>query len=102
MQTRANSSETNIYFSVQQLQQQLILIYLINKMFLFISKDDTIQPSASFQQTTRTRNINELYYYCSKIAQVPKYDNLDHVKDQYNNMIIQNDILTDIYYILMI
>jgi len=57
-------------------------------VFIYI-KGDTIQPSASFQQTTRTRNINELYYYCSKIAQVPKYDNLDHLKDQYSNMIVQ-------------
>jgi hypothetical protein len=50
-------------------------------VFVYI-KGDTIQPSASFQQTTRIRKINELYYYCSKIAQVPKYDSLDHVKDQ--------------------
>jgi len=30
-------------------------------VFIYI-KGDTIQPSAIFQQTTRTRNINELYY----------------------------------------
>jgi len=58
-------------------------------------KGDTIQPSASSQQKTRIRNINELYYYCSKIAQVPKYYHLDHLKDQYSNTIIQNDLLTD-------
>ena len=75
---------TAVDFNISDKQD--VLIYI---------KGDTIQPSASFQQTTRTRNINELYYYCSKIAQVPNYDKLDHVKDQYNNMIIQNDILTD-------
>jgi hypothetical protein len=75
---------TAVDFNISDKQD--VLIYI---------KGDTIQPSASFQQTTRTRNINELYYHCSKIAQIPKYDILDHVKEQYNNMIIQNDILTD-------
>ena len=63
-------------------------------VFIYI-KGHTILPSGSFQQTTRTRNINELYYYCSKDAQEPKYDNLEDVKDKYNKMIIQNDILTE-------
>jgi hypothetical protein len=70
--------------------------HISNKQDVFIYiKEVTIQPSASYEQRKRTRNINELYYYCSKIAQVPNYAHSDHVKDRYNKMIIQNDILTD-------
>ena len=63
-------------------------------VFIYI-KGNTILPSGSFQQTTRTRNINQLYYYCSKDGQEAKFETLEDVKDQYNKMIIQNDILTD-------
>ena len=63
-------------------------------VFIYI-KGHTIQPSGSFQQTTRTRNIKELYYYCSKEPADAKFNSLDEVKDQYNKMIIQNDILTE-------
>ena len=69
-------------------------IYEKQDVFIYI-KGNTILPSGSFQQTTRTRNINELFYYCSKDGQDAKFNNLDDVKDQYRKMIIQNDILTD-------
>jgi hypothetical protein len=33
-------------------------------VFIYIN-GNSILPSGSFQQTTRTRNINKLYYYCN-------------------------------------
>ena len=62
-------------------------------VFIYI-KGSTIDPSSSFQQATRTRNIDTLYYFCEKIDQVPKYLNIDDVKEQYRKNIINNDNLT--------
>ena len=63
-------------------------------VFIYI-KGQSILPSGSFQQTTRTRNIKELFYYSSAPPSEPKYNNLDEVKDKYNKMIITNDLLTE-------
>ena len=63
-------------------------------VFIYI-KGHTILPSASFQQTTRTRNIKELYYFCNVDSKEPKYNDLIDVKDKYNSMIITNDLLTE-------
>ena len=63
-------------------------------VFIYI-KGNSILPSASFQQTTRTRNIKELFYFCSRTPQEPKFNSLEQVKEQYNKMSIQHDILTE-------
>jgi hypothetical protein len=63
-------------------------------VFIYI-KGQSILPSGSFQQTTRTRNIKELFYYSSCSPSEPKYNNLDEVKDKYNSMVITNDLLTE-------
>ena len=49
-------------------------------------KGGSIQPSGFFQQTTRTRNIKTLYYYCVEHSFAPKYNNLDDVKNYYRNI----------------
>jgi len=63
-------------------------------VFIFI-RGKTILPSGSFQQTTRTRNINELFYFCNVEPKDQKYESLDEVKDKYNKMVITNDLLTE-------
>jgi hypothetical protein len=63
-------------------------------VFIYI-KGHTLQPSGSFQQTTRTRNIKELFYYSSKEPLEPKFNNLDEVKKLYGEMTITNDLLTN-------
>jgi hypothetical protein len=49
-----------------------------------------------FQQTTRTRNINKLYYYGEVKNHRSKYDSLDDVNDLFLNNIKQNNILNNI------
>jgi len=63
-------------------------------VFIYI-KGQSILPSGSFQQTTRTRNIKELFYYSSVGPLEPKYNNLEEVKDKYNKMVITNDLLSE-------
>lgn len=50
-------------------------------------KGESIEPSGFFQQVTRTRNINTLYYYCQGDCSCPQYDNLQEVKDHYSNIV---------------
>ena len=51
-------------------------------VFLYI-KGDTIEPCDSFQQLTRTRNINNVYYYVdSKKCELPKFNNIENCKEK--------------------
>lgn len=47
----------------------------------------SIQPSGFFQQTTRTRNIKNLYYYCDDLTTEAKFNDVDEVKTHYKNII---------------
>lgn len=48
------------------------------KMYLYIyNKGRTIDPADIFQQTTRTRNINKLYYYSEVKAHEPIYNSIE-------------------------
>ena len=53
--------------------------------FIYI-KGKSILPSGSFQQTTRTRNIKNIYFYCNVKSKQPKNNNLSEVKDKYLNI----------------
>jgi hypothetical protein len=55
-------------------------------VFIYI-KGKSILPSGSFQQTTRTRNINKLYYYCAVKCKEAKYNTLDDVHTEYSNFV---------------
>jgi len=72
-----------------------ISLIKLQDVFIYI-KGATIDPSSSFQQATRTRNINTLYYFCEKVYQVPKYMSLEDTKEQYRHNIIDNDIITSL------
>jgi len=64
-------------------------------VFIYIN-GNSILPSGSFQQTTRTRNINNLYFYVNEKEVMPKYDNLDEVKNYYKDFITESDQLLNI------
>lgn len=57
--------------------KQNVFIYITGK---------TLMPDSIFQQTTRTRNMNELYYYCDEKEIKPKYKSLNDVYDEYKNI----------------
>ena len=62
-------------FSIDQAQD--VFIY---------NKGRTLDPSAIFQQTTRTRNIRNLYYYSELANADPIYENLETCKQIYSNI----------------
>ena len=64
-------------------------------VFIYI-KGKTINPASSFQQSTRTRNINKLYYYSNCKENKPKYNNVDDVKLNYKMRLEQNEKLLNL------
>ena len=62
-------------FSIEQSQD----VFIINK-------GRTLDPSAIFQQTTRTRNIQNLYYYSELSNNDPLYESFDDCKQMYLNI----------------
>ena len=54
-------------------------------VFIYI-KGKSILPSGSFQQTTRTRNIKQLYYFCNCKSKQAKYRNIEDVIEKYDNI----------------
>ena len=54
-------------------------------VFIYI-KGRSLDPMGIFQQTTRTRNIDTLYYYSHVESYEPKFESLDHVKDHYSEI----------------
>ena len=51
-------------------------------VFVYI-KGNTIDPSESFQQATRTRNINQLFYYINKTNGEEQYNDLENCSEQF-------------------
>ena len=62
-------------FSIEQSQD----VFIINK-------GRTLDPSAIFQQTTRTSNIKNLYYYSELSNNDPLYESFDDCKQMYLNI----------------
>jgi hypothetical protein len=66
------SITTGIDFSIKE--KQNVFIYVNGKSIL---------SNSIYQQTTRTRNINKLYYYCNNTKHKVSYTNLEHVENHY-------------------
>ena len=79
------SITTGINFTIDEKQD----------VFIYI-KGKTISPSLSFQQATRTRNINKLYYFSSCYEIKNKFENVLEVENTYKNMLEQNEKLLNI------
>jgi hypothetical protein len=60
------------------------------------NKGRTLDPSAIFQQTTRTRNIRNLYYYSELKNTDPQYESLEHCKQYYANISITSEEINEV------
>jgi hypothetical protein len=70
------SITTAVDFSIETPQDVFILI-----------KGRTINPASIYQQTTRTRNIKDVYYYSEAIQQDEIYNNINDITCLYNGVI---------------
>ena len=79
------SITTGINFSIDEKQNAFIYI-----------KGKSIRPELSFQQGTRTRNLNKLFYYSSANEKESIYNSLEEVKTLYKNQIETNNKVLNI------
>lgn len=63
--------------------------------FIYV-KGNTINPTSIYQQSTRNRNINNLYYYFESKQHDFIYNSLEDVKTFYKNMIKTNDLINNV------
>jgi hypothetical protein len=73
------SITTGVDFSIGESQK--VYIYVNGKSIL---------SNSIFQQTTRTRNIKTLFYYCSNASHKIKYSNVEAVETHYADIINLN------------
>jgi len=71
-------------FSIEQPQD--VFVY---------NKGRTLDPSAIFQQTTRTRNIRNLYYYSELANADPQYESLEQCRQFYANISITSEEINE-------
>lgn len=76
---------TGLDFSISE--KQNVFIYI---------KGNTINPASSFQQATRTRNIDKLYYYSCCKEKKEKYCNIEEVETNFKTMIETNEKLLNL------
>jgi hypothetical protein len=74
-------------------------IYQPQDVFIY-NKGHTLDPSAIYQQTTRTRNIKTLYYYSELTNKQPKYNSLDECKTFYENICQTSSELNEVCVVL--
>ena len=64
-------------------------------VFIYI-RGNSIQPSGSFQQATRCRNIKTLYFYGETDEHEAQYESLEDVKDAFKQNIITSKAITNL------
>jgi hypothetical protein len=80
------SITTGIDFTIKE--KQNVYIYVNGKSVL---------SNSIFQQTTRTRNINKLFYYCNNTKHKVNYSNVENVEEHYSEILnINNKALQDV------
>ena len=79
------SITTGVDFSIEDKQDVFIYIH-----------GQSIDPTQSFQQTTRCRNINKLYYYSESKSNEPKYKSVDEIEKLYSEFIETSDKLNEV------
>ena len=79
------SITTGIYFTIEDKQD----------VFIYIN-GQSIDPTQAFQQTTRCRNINKLFYYSESKSNEPKYNSVDEVEQLYSEFIETSDKLNKV------
>lgn len=76
---------TGVDFSIETKQNQYIYV-----------KGDSISPSSIYQQSTRNRNIDKLYYYVDVKEHESKYESYEDVKENYKTLIEINHKINNI------
>jgi hypothetical protein len=76
---------TGVDFSIEQKQDHFIYI-----------KGNSISPVSIYQQTTRNRNIDKLFYYVESTNKNEKYNSLEAVKNNYKKLIEINKNINNI------
>ena len=66
----------------------------VQDVFLIL-KGNTISPSESFQQITRTRKIKDVYIFSSAKEHKPIYNTIDDVKTYYNDVNILHNTFNE-------
>jgi hypothetical protein len=61
-------------------------------VFIYV-KGRTINPFGIFQQTTRTRNIKQIYFYCETFNLQEKYKTMDELKETIRDTINKSHVL---------
>ena len=72
-------------FSIEQSQD--VFVY---------NKGRTLDPSSIFQQTTRTRNIRNLYYYSELANADPQYESLEQCRQYFANISITSEEINEV------
>lgn len=79
------SITTGISFVLKTVQQ---------RQFIYITKNPLITPTSLYQMSCRTRNMQELIYYCDDIKQrKANHKTLKDLESDYKNMILNNERL---------
>ena len=79
------SITTGVDFSIDEKQD--VFIYLHGQ---------SIDPSQAFQQTTRCRNINKLFYYSESNSYEPNYKSVEEIEKTYTEFIETSDRLNEV------
>ena len=64
-------------------------------VFMYLNQN-SISPDGFFQQTTRTRNINKLYYFIEDKDNLSPFENIKDVEKHYKKVINAGDKLSNI------
>lgn len=76
---------TGVDFSIEEKQDHFIY-----------AKGESISPDSIYQQSTRNRNIENLYYYFNSKQNFYAYESLDNTKKYYKELTNANDILNGV------
>jgi hypothetical protein len=91
-----NSSNTSLCFTHPKITFGIDFSYdLPQDVFIYV-KGRTINPFGIFQQTTRTRNIKQLYFYCETFSKEANYQSMAELKERLANTISKSHILNSI------
>ena len=58
-------------------------------MYIYMN-GQSIQPSGIFQQSTRCRNIKNLYFFGNCTQNLSRYDTLDQIKDDVRSCVVSS------------
>ena len=101
--TIGNASETFknkfVFYSPSIITAVDFSVFEKQNVFIYI-KGNTIDALASFQQATRCRNINILFYHCQEKFKASKYSNLVQLENSYISYVNASEQLREVCEVL--